>query len=82
MKYVHFLFIFLVLILSSCQFNKSNGTTDTKPIQIELTEEQKIDSMKTEFVSLASHQLRTPLTSINWYAELMNDEAKLTKTQK
>jgi PAS domain S-box-containing protein len=35
------------------------------------SEQRALDQMKTEFISIASHQLRTPLSGVRWYASTL-----------
>ena len=59
--------------------NKLTGIVSTFR---DITLEEKIDQAKTEFVSLASHQLQTPLTAIRWFLEILLNKEKLTEKQR
>lgn len=50
---------------------------------VDITKQKDIDIAKSEFVSLASHQLRTPIASMRWNTELlmMNSEHPLAPEQ-
>lgn len=61
----------------------ADGTTFGAIIVFQdITEERRLDYLKSEFISLASHQLRTPLSALRWYVELFAEgKKKMTDEQ-
>lgn len=70
--------------LSILQFSNSVGGKDSLVTLVDVTKQKEIDVAKSEFVSLASHQLRTPIAGMRWSAELllMDGAESLSSQQK
>lgn len=49
---------------------------------VDVTEQKHIDTAKSEFVALATHQLRTPISAIRWNVELLRNDMKDSQTEK
>lgn len=49
---------------------------------MDVTERTLVERMKSEFITTAAHELRTPMTTIYGYAELLKDMPLDTETQK
>lgn len=48
---------------------------------VDITEQKHLDTVKSEFVALATHQLRTPIAAIRWNVELLQKSLADTATE-
>lgn len=63
--------------------DKEGQELGTMKIFYNLTREKMIDKLKSEFISIAAHQLRTPLSAIKWVIKMVldGDVGKLNEEQ-
>lgn len=69
-------------LLSLFQFKNDFEEQQGLLTLVDITKQKKAEDAKSEFVSLASHQLRTPIAGMKWSAELLQLDSPDTLTER
>lgn len=74
----------LPIALSAAPLVGQSGEMGGVIVIRDVREDRELDEAKSGFISVASHQLRTPLTTIRWYSEMLlaDDAGSLSKDQR
>lgn len=68
--------------ITTAPINADNKVEGVAIVFWDLTKEIEFEKAKIEFVSLASHQLKGPLTGIKWYLEILLKQESQNMTKK
>jgi len=74
----------LILEVSTVPIQREEEIIGTLVTLHDITREKMVEKMKTEFVSISAHQLRTPLSAIKWTLRMLldGDLGEITGEQK
>ncbi len=74
----------LILEVSTVEMSSDNKKIGTLVVLHDISREKMVERIKTEFVSIAAHQLRTPISAIKWTLKMLldGDLGETTKEQK
>ena len=70
-------------VMTAIVLDKRGGPLGVMKVFSNLTREKTLDKLKSDFISIAAHQLRTPLAAIKWVIKMVldGDAGKLNEEQ-
>lgn len=69
---------FIELVLSAISDDSTNGCYVLATIR-DITERRRLEALKDDFITSAAHELRTPVTAVLGFAELLKRRGKLSE---
>ena len=74
----------LILEISAIPITRNNRKIGLLVILRDITREKTVERLKTEFVSISAHQLRTPLSAVKWTLKMIldGDLGEISKEQR
>lgn len=72
----------LAVVIGGVLLKKTKRTQKAMAFYLDITEQKESERKKNEFISIASHELKTPLTSVKAFTEILKKRFEQTKDKK